>query len=257
MGKRLNRRPRKRFGQHFLVDERVLQQMADVIRPRAGDRLLEIGPGYGALTDYLAGRCAQYKAVEIDRDMIAALRGRFADIEVLNADILKVSLAEILDPPGWRLIGNLPYNISSPLLLKLFTGLPLIEDMHFMFQREMGQRLTAVPGTKSWGRLSVLTQYYCVVEPLFDVAPEAFQPPPKVYSQVVRMTPRAELIPVDLNTLISILRTAFSARRKRIDNALKNESIDWSASGVDGGTRPDQLSVQQYVDIANSVEAVG
>jgi 16S rRNA (adenine1518-N6/adenine1519-N6)-dimethyltransferase len=246
-------RARKRFGQHFLVDEGVLQRIADVVNVRPDDRLLEIGPGPGALTDYLYRDAGRYLAVELDRDMIAPLRARFPGLELVSADILRVDLAVLLDPPGWRLVGNLPYNISSPLLLRLFQYLPQIRDMHFMFQRELGARIGAAPGSKSWGRLGVLTQYYCEVESLFDVPPEAFSPPPKVHSQVVRLVPRQTLADVDMERFNRVLQLAFSSRRKRIANGLKTLTVDWSGVSVDPDARPDVLSVADFVDLARAV----
>ena len=245
-------RARKRFGQHFLVDEGVLQRIADVVRLRPDDRLLEIGPGPGALTGYLYGESARYVAVELDRDMIAPLQARFPELTLVNDDILRVDLDALLDPPGWRLVGNLPYNISSPLLLKLFRHLPRIRDMHFMFQRELGARIGAAPGSKSWGRLGVLTQYYCEVESLFDVAPEAFSPPPRVHSQVVRLVPRKSLAPVDAARLGRVLQLAFSARRKRIAKGLRDLHVDWNRAAVDPDARPDVLSVADFVALANA-----
>ena len=246
-------RARKRFGQHYLVDEGVLQRIADVIRLGPGDRLLEIGPGPGALTDYLYGEPARYVAVELDRDLVAPLKARFPALELISADILRVDLDKILDPPGWRLVGNLPYNISSPLLLKLFRHLPRVRDMHFMFQRELGARIAASPGSKSWGRLGVLTQYYCEVESMFDVPPEAFAPPPRVYSQVVRLTPRKALAPVNLETFNRVLQLAFSSRRKRIANGLKDLNIDWQQAAVDMDARPDVLGLEDFLRLANAV----
>ena len=246
-------RARKRFGQHFLVDEGVLQRIADAVRPGADDRLLEIGPGHGALTRHLHGHPCRYVAVELDRDLIAPLEAAFPALEVVSADILKVDLEQLLDPPGWRLIGNLPYNISSPLLLKLFDHLPRVTDMHFMFQRELGARLGAAPGGKNWGRLGVLTQYYCEVDSLFDVPPEAFSPPPRVHSQVVRLLPRRERAVVDPGRLRQVLRLAFSSRRKRIANGLKTLQLDWDRADVDPDTRPDALSVSEFVRLANAV----
>jgi len=248
---------RKRFGQHYLTDEGVLLEMARCIAPGADQKLLEIGPGHGALTRYLFGETAEYQVVEIDRDLIAMLLASFPGMVVHNADILKLSLSELLRDGGWRLVGNLPYNISTPLLVKLYGALDQIQDMHFMFQRELALRLGASPGTKDWGRLSVVTQYHCTVEPLFDVGPEAFSPPPKVFSQVVRMCPRMEKTPVDPVKLDLVLRTAFSARRKRITNALKGFGLDWDRVGVDVKSRPDQLSLEQFVAIANSAENLG
>lgn len=244
---------RKRFGQHFLEDEGVLQRIGSAVRPRADDQLLEIGPGYGALTAQLFGLSRRYLAVEIDRDLIAPLMARFHGIELHNADILKVDVDRLLDPPGWRIVGNLPYNITTPLLMKLFESIRAITDMHFMVQRELGARLAAEPGTKAWGRLTVMTQYHCEVEALFDVPPQAFVPPPKVHSQVLRLLPRSTPQKVDIGTMGQVLRVAFSGRRKRIANALKPFGIDWDRAGVDAGARADQLSVQQYVDITNQV----
>lgn len=249
-------RARKRFGQHFLADEHVLAKIVEAVCPGAADRLLEIGPGRGALTGYLHGSTERYLAVELDRDLIAPLRARFPDIEVVNADILGVDLDALLTPAPWRIVGNLPYNISSPLLLKLFKHLDRIRDMHFMFQRELGARLAAEPGTRDWGRLSVVTQLHCEVEALFDVPPEAFVPPPKVYSQVVRLTPRTAPPAVDAGRFDEVLRLAFSARRKRIANGLKTLAVDWEAAGVDRGARPDELSVCDFVNLANAVGPV-
>ena len=247
-------RARKRFGQHYLVDEAVLQDIADVVRPSGKDRLIEVGPGLGALTGYLFGGTSKYVAVELDRDLIGPLQARFPSLELISADILRVDLRQLLDPPGWRLVGNLPYNISSPLLIKLFPHLDLLEDMHFMFQRELGARLSAVPGTRNWGRLSVVTQYHCVVEALFDVPPEAFSPPPRVHSQMVRLVPRREREAVDEGIFAEVLQLAFSARRKRIANGLKKLEVDWHAADVDPEIRPDQLSVRDFVNLANAVE---
>ncbi|MGE0626016.1 MAG: 16S rRNA (adenine(1518)-N(6)/adenine(1519)-N(6))-dimethyltransferase RsmA [Pseudomonadales bacterium] len=249
----MSHQARKRFGQHFLVDEGVLQHIADVVRPQSEDRLLEIGPGHGALTRYLYGQTASYVAVELDRDLIAPLKAAFPGLSLVSADILKVDLDSLLEPPGWRLVGNLPYNISSPLLIKLFDHLPRIRDMHFMFQRELGARLGAEPGTKSWGRLGVLTQYFCEVESLFDVPPEAFAPPPKVHSQVVRLLPRRDREAVDLEKLHQVLQRAFSARRKRIANGLKTLRLDWDRAAVDPERRPDALTVGEFVRLANAV----
>lgn len=249
-------RARKRFGQHFLVDDSVLERMVARIQPAADNRLLEIGPGRGALTQHLYGRVSEYVAVEIDRDLIAPLKAQFAGLDVQNVDVLKMALNETLSAGDWRLTGNLPYNISTPLLIKLYAHLELIRDMHFMFQRELGQRLCAVPETKSWGRLSVLTQFHCEVEPLFDVPPEAFRPPPQVHSQVVRLVPKADKPAVDLAKLKKVLQLSFSARRKRMSNALKSLDLPWDRTSVDSSARPDQLDVGQFVELANVMEDV-
>ncbi len=247
-------RARKRFGQHFLKDPSVLERMTAALNPKPDDRLLEIGPGQGALTALLHGTSERFVAVEIDRDLIAMLKARFPELEVLNADVLRLPLEETLAGGDWRLIGNLPYNISSPLLIKLYGQLPLIRDMHFMFQRELAERLWASPGSKDWGRLSVVTQYHCSVEPLFDVPPDAFEPPPKVHSQVVRMLPRRDLPAVDERALDQVLKVAFSARRKRLGNALKSLVIDWDAVDVSLELRPDQVSLEDYLSLASALE---
>ena len=172
-------RPRKRFGQHFLHDQCVLQGMADAIRLKTGDRVLEIGPGQGALTDYLyADEGMHYLAIEIDRDLAPLLPGRYPNIQVINQDVLRVDLNDVFagnapaDGPPWRVVGNLPYNISSPLIIKLIDHVlaspGTIGDMHFMLQKEMASRLSAIPGTKAWGRLSVMIQVTARVDYLFD-----------------------------------------------------------------------------------------
>jgi 16S rRNA (adenine1518-N6/adenine1519-N6)-dimethyltransferase len=250
----LSHRPRKRFGQNFLVDEAVLERIAAAIRPTEGDLLLEIGPGPGALTACLAGTVGRYLAVEIDRDLIPFLKARFDDVTVVNADILRVDLDELLGDERWRVVGNLPYNISSPLLVRLLEHLGQIRDMHFMLQREVAARLAAVPRTKAWGRLGVLIQYHCEVELLFEVAPESFEPPPRVWSAVVRITPRAAPLALASEAALStVLRHGFSQRRKRLSNALQSLDLDWAQAGVDPGMRADELSVAQFVALANAL----
>jgi 16S rRNA (adenine1518-N6/adenine1519-N6)-dimethyltransferase len=248
---------RKRFGQHFLTDSSVLSAIVAAVKPIESNHLLEIGPGHGALTELLYPEVGNMIAIEIDRDLIAMLRARFDQLQVVNEDVLAVDLAAVLGEQRWRLVGNLPYNISSPLLIKLYGHLEQIRDMHFMFQRELSQRLAAQPGTKDWGRLSVMTQYFCNVQPLFDVPPEAFDPPPQVYSQVIRLWPREERTRVAMDVFADVLRMAFSARRKRLSNALKSLQLPWDAlaeADILPSQRPDELSVEAYVQIANSVE---
>ena len=247
-------RARKRFGQHFLTDASVLARTLECISPRATDRLLEIGPGRGALTELLHGAAGRFAAIEIDRDLAAMLRARFPGLELVVADVLKFEFTELGTDSPWRIAGNLPYNISTPLLIKLLTSNLPIGDMHFMLQKELAERMDGEPGTKAWGRLSVLVQYHCTVEMLFDVEPTSFSPPPQVRSSMVRLTPRADPLPVSSRAhLDAVLRTAFSARRKRLDNALKGLNVDWEQAAVDAGSRPDQLSVGDYVRIANAL----
>jgi len=251
-------RARKRFGQHFLTDEAVLQRITAALILKDDQRLLEVGPGRGALTEHLRGLPGRYLAVEIDRDLVPELQSRYPDIEFINADILKVPLEDLLHcdrgDDGWRVVGNLPYNISTPLLVRLFAHTDLIRDMHFMLQREVAERLTAVPGTKAWGRLSVVAQYHCDLQVLFGVEPASFTPPPKVHSAVVRLVPRPDkLILEDPQQLDVVLRQAFSGRRKRIANALKSLELPWDRLDIDQGARADQLSVSDFVALANEV----
>ena len=254
-------RARKRFGQHFLSDEAVLQQIERVVGLRAADRVLEIGPGHGALTDLLIHEPRVYKAVEIDRDLVPLLRARHPSLAVINADILKVNFADVLDAgEPWRVIGNLPYNISSPLLgamTEFVRSYPdRVADMHFMLQREMAERLAAQPGTKAWGRLSVMVQLQFKVEFLFDVAPQSFTPPPRVWSSVIRLLPR-NLIPddIDVALLDRVVRMAFSGRRKRLSNSLRELDIDWQHSALDPGLRADNVSAQEFLDLVPLVRA--
>jgi 16S rRNA (adenine1518-N6/adenine1519-N6)-dimethyltransferase len=254
-------RARKRFGQHFLTDEGVLHNIAAAVGLRASDRVMEIGPGHGALTDALIGQSSVYRAVEIDRDLVPFLSARHPSLELITGDILRVDLREILDEgQPWRVLGNLPYNISSPLLAVLTNFISdhpgRIADMHFMLQREMAERLSAQPGSKAWGRLSVMVQLQFSVEHVFDVAPESFSPPPKVWSSIVRLIPAGDaLLDVDIKTLERVLRLAFSGRRKRLSNSLKTLNIDWSQTTLDPGLRADNVSATEYVSLARIVRA--
>ncbi|MBX3705044.1 MAG: 16S rRNA (adenine(1518)-N(6)/adenine(1519)-N(6))-dimethyltransferase RsmA [Pseudomonadales bacterium] len=255
-------RARKRFGQHFLSDDGVLDRIVRSVRPQPADLLLEIGPGQGALTAWLARELrdaapsGRYVAVEIDRDLVPFLRARFPGVEFVNADILRVDLDALFGEGRWRVVGNLPYNISTPLLVLLLGHLARIRDMHFMLQREVAERLAASPGSKAWGRITVLMQYHCVVEHLFDVAPESFTPPPRVWSAVVRITPRAEKPLVDMVAFDAVLRHAFAQRRKRLANALQSIGVDWAAAGVDPGKRADAVTGAEYVALARTLAPV-
>lgn len=232
----------------------MLARLVDSLGLRAEDRLLEIGPGRGALTGNLHGSVDRYAAIEIDRDLIPSLRKRFPRIELFNADALTFDFNAHCQGRPWRLVGNLPYNIASALLFKLIASAERIQDMHFMLQREVAERLAAEPGSKARGRLSVGIQHRFVVEALFDVPPESFAPPPKVFSTVVRLTPHPvaahQAAPEQLE---SVVRLAFAARRKRLGNALKPLGLDWSALGIDERLRPAELSVAEFVAIANAV----
>ena len=252
-------RARKRFGQHFLTDQGVLQNIVRVVGVTPGDHLLEIGPGHGALTDLLAETPALYRAVEIDRDLAPLLQARHPRLDIIVDDILRVDLQDVLDGDvPWRLLGNLPYNISSPLLAGLTSFVEAhpgqVADMHFMLQREMAERLSALPGTKAWGRLSVMVQLRFEVEHVFDVGPDAFKPPPKVWSSIVRLIPHPKPdAEIDVVVLDRILRLAFSGRRKRLSNSLKSLELDWSAIDLDPGLRADNVAGHEYVMLARQV----
>jgi len=253
-------RARKRFGQHFLHDQQVLRNIARAMALQQDQRVFEIGPGQGALTEYLFDSgLARYLAVEIDRDLAPLLGPKFPGIEVLEQDILRTDLVQILTKPsaqgGWRVVGNLPYNISSPLLMQLIEHVLVspgsVQDMHFMLQKEMAQRLTAVPGTKAWGRLSVMTQVTLDTDYLFDVPPESFRPPPKVDSAVIRLTPKKDsVLPVSRKSLDRVLRLAFAGRRKRLSNALKALNVDWQQISVDPALRADDVTIDDFLALA-------
>lgn len=248
--------PRKRFGQHFLRDFTVISRIVQAIRPVADDRLVEIGPGLGALTVPLLAAVKRLAVIELDRDLLEPLRARCgassSRLQIHQADALRFDFAALRDTgPPLRLCGNLPYNISTPLLFHLLTALPHWQDAHFMLQQDVVERMAASPGDKSYGRLSVMLQARCQVESLFGVGPEAFRPPPKVRSAVVRLVPRetsavaAEHAP----RFAEIVRHAFAQRRKTLRNSLAGlltpEQI--ADVGIDPGARPETLSLTDFV----------
>lgn len=221
---------------------------------------MEIGPGTGVLTRRLAREAASVAAVEVDRDLVAALRaGGFGDsaaeVDIVQGDALKVDLKPLLGRGGERprrVVGNLPYNIATALLERLFRIDAGISDMHFMLQAEVAHRLTASPGSKAYGRLSVAAQWRCRIDSLFAVEPESFSPPPRVDSAFVRLVPRAEedRHACDPDDLDEVLRVAFAGRRKVLGNALKSLAVDWRALGIDPGVRAENLTVDDFVAIA-------
>jgi 16S rRNA (adenine1518-N6/adenine1519-N6)-dimethyltransferase len=255
----VSHQPRKRFGQHFLHDPGIIERMVRTLAPGPGDRIVEIGPGTGALTAALLERVDHLDAVELDRDLIAELRQRWSphQLTLHERDALKMDFAALAgDGPPLRLTGNLPYNISTPLIFHLLQTPTVIRDMHFMLQREVVDRLAAAPGDKQRGRLSVMVQYHCQVDALFTVPPGAFTPPPKVTSAVVRLVPLAERPHVanDDEVLTGLVRQAFSQRRKAIRNSLKSRlsAEHITAAGVDPGQRPEQLALADFVALANA-----
>lgn len=252
--------PRKRFGQNFLVDESVVDQIIGAIHPSAENHLVEIGPGLGALTGLLASSGAKLTLVELDRDLVAKLESDFAEnpaVHIISADALKTDFSQISSGKKLRIIGNLPYNISSPLLFHLVAHQSVICDMHFMLQKEVVNRITASPGSGDWGRLGIMLQFHFETEKLLDVPPEAFNPPPKVESAVVRLKPRtspmADIAPKSLETVV---RTAFNNRRKTLRNSLgKVIAADaLSAIDIDPQARPETLTLEEFIRIAREVE---
>lgn len=247
-------RPRKRFGQHFLHDPAVIDRIVSSIRPTATDRMIEIGPGPGALTDELVQRVASLTVIEIDRDLAAALRDRYesvASLTVVEADALEWSPQT--GEQGLRILGNLPYNVSTPLLFRLDRYRTQIADACFMLQKEVVMRMVANPGSKTYGRLSVMLQYGWEMERLFDVGPGAFQPPPKVSSSIVTMRPREpELKTENPDYFAAIVRAAFAQRRKTLRNALSDiisaDSIE--AAGINPGDRAERLTPTQFVELS-------
>ena len=253
--------PRKRFGQHFLHDRHIIQRIVDAIDPQKDDPLVEIGPGLGAITQPLLARVDRLEAIEIDRDAIAHLQSQFGshvtgrgELHIHEADVLDFKLETIAQGRRLRLVGNLPYNISTPLLFALIEQRHHIADMHFMLQKEVVDRMAAEPGSKVYGRLSVMLQLVCRVEPLFVVPPGAFRPPPKVDSAVVRLVPLGpdQLPDADPERIHAIVKAAFAQRRKTLGNALKNvmDSSAIMAADVDPKARAETLSPQDYVRLA-------
>ncbi|WP_346838721.1 16S rRNA (adenine(1518)-N(6)/adenine(1519)-N(6))-dimethyltransferase RsmA [Microbulbifer sp. SAOS-129_SWC] len=249
---------RKRFGQNFLVDENIIEKIVRAISPKESDRLVEIGPGQGAITQLLIQRCPSLTAVELDRDLIPLLKFKFRDypdFTIIEQDALKFDFGEFAGDDKLRIVGNLPYNISTPLLFHLLGFRGKVEDMHFMLQKEVVDRLSATPGNKSFGRLSVMVQYHCRVQGLFPVPPQSFRPAPKVESAIVRLVPHATPpYPAEDEQLLErIVNVAFQQRRKTLRNALKPlyPELDVSQLPVDAGRRPETLSVQEFVQLAN------
>ncbi len=241
-------RPRKRFGQHFLHEKRVLEKLVDAIAPSKDDFVVEIGPGEGALTGPLLEKIGRLEVVELDRDLASSLAAKFPPwkLTVHCADALEFDFARF--PAGMRLVGNLPYNISTPLLFHLARSAKRVRDMHFMLQLEVVERMVAAPSTPAYGRLSVSLQAKFRMKKLFNVARGAFRPPPKVESALVRMEPLDWQLPVDEE----LLRRAFSARRKTLRNALPG--IDFAALGIDPRLRPENLSPEDYARLSmNSI----
>lgn len=250
--------PRKRFGQNFLQNRHIIDEILRAINPQATDNILEIGPGLGALTQPLLRKLDQLTAVEIDTDLqqyLAGLPIAQGKLQLISADALTLDYSQF--GPNLRVVGNLPYNISTPILIHLLQFASSIEDMYFMLQKEVVDRMAAAPGSKAYGRLSVMLQYHCEVEHLFNVPPEAFEPQPKVDSAMVRLIPFRtspfDLVAVD--QLERLVASAFAMRRKTLTNNLKGiiSFAQLTDLGIDGGKRPEQISVAEYVQLAKFI----
>jgi 16S rRNA (adenine1518-N6/adenine1519-N6)-dimethyltransferase len=248
---------RKRFGQHFLSDPAVIDRIVASIDPRPGQALVEIGPGRGAITVPILARSQRLTVIELDRDLVGRLR-RTPGLEVIEADALRVDFAALAKATGadgrLRVFGNLPYNISTPILFHLLGAADRVEDQHFMLQREVVERMAAAPGGKDYGRLSVMLQWRYDIESLFDVGPEAFVPPPRVHSAVVRMTPLPDTSGVDRALLGEIVTVAFSQRRKLLRHTLGRWlEARQAVTPFDVQRRAEEVSVEEYLGLAAAI----
>ena len=254
--------PRKRFGQNFLIDRQVIAAIVDAVAPERDDCVVEIGPGLGALTDPLLKLLDHLQVVEIDRDIIARLKTRYppGKLTLHEGDALAFDFASLCkgSSAGLRIVGNLPYNISTPLLFHLAGFADQVVDMHFMLQKEVVERMVAEPGTPDYGRLTVMLQYRFVMDWLLDVPPESFDPAPKVDSALVRLIPRLpdELSAKDESRFAAIVSAAFAQRRKMLRNNFKGILVnaDYERLGISSTARAEELSVEDYIRIANSMQ---
>lgn len=251
---------KKRFGQHFLHDKNILSRIVEYVAPKPGERIVEIGPGEGALTLPLLRAAGSLTVIELDRDLIEPLRTRASgvgELTIVHRDVLEVDIGALAGGGTIRLVGNLPYNISTPILFHCLDHATAIRDMHFMLQKEVVERMAAGPGSKTYGRLSVMLQLRCTVEPLFDVPPAAFAPPPKVDSAVVRLVPLpADKLPqADFEVIDRVVRAAFGQRRKTLSNALKGVATtdEMIAIGIDPRARAEQLPPEAFVALARAL----
>ena len=250
---------KKQLGQHFLADRHYIDRIVMAVNPKDGDRLVEIGPGQGAITLPLLRVHPELTVIEFDRDLIAPLTAAaepLGELTIVHRDVLRVDLTELAGGQKIRLVGNLPYNISSPILFHALEHAAAIQDMHFMLQKEVVDRMAAGPGSKVYGRLSVMLQAYCEVTALFVVPPGAFRPPPKVDSAVARLLPRdpARIGIHDHARFAEVVKAAFGQRRKTLRNALNNvvSAEQFIAAGVRPDARAEQLDVAEFVALANA-----
>jgi 16S rRNA (adenine1518-N6/adenine1519-N6)-dimethyltransferase len=259
----VNRPARKRFGQNFLTDDRVIQRIVDTIAPRDGELLVEIGPGRAALTVALLKTGVDLLVVEIDRDLASDLEHKMSGeprLRIHRADALQADFGALVQGREYRLVGNLPYNISTPLIFHILDQKHLPVDMHFMLQKEVVQRMASGPGTRRYGRLSLMCQNRCEVIPLFEIGPESFDPKPKVDSGLVRLVPRAESLSGTRweAALDTVVRQAFSKRRKTLRNSLSGllNSEQIQNAGVDSAQRAEQLDMDSFLSLARQLDQV-
>lgn len=251
---------KKRFGQNFLQDSAIIDRIVKSIQPRQSDNIIEIGPGLGAITREILPLSKRISVIELDRDVIPKLKfncDRLGDLTIYQQDALKTDFSQFVqEDEKLRVIGNLPYNISTPILFHLFSYLENIQDMHFMLQKEVVARMVAAPGSKTYGRLSVMTQFYCKPQMLFVVPPESFEPAPKVDSAIVRLVPKTDLPALDDFKLFNTMVTeAFNMRRKTIRNVWKKRLSEEQLTGIglNAKLRPENLSLEEFVIAANFV----
>ncbi len=257
----LGHQAKKRFGQNFLHNEAVISSIVDAINPEPGENLVEIGPGLGALTEPVIERAGKLSVIELDRDLAHRLRHHpflAPHLTIHETDALKFDFSQLVsDGQALRIFGNLPYNISTPLIFHLLTFHHNVQDMHFMLQKEVVERMAASPNSKTYGRLSIMTQYQCQVIPVMEIGPEAFKPAPKVDSAIVRLVPHTKVEnPVkDIRALNRVCLTAFNQRRKTIRNSFKKliHVEQLVALGLDPTLRPENLSVDDYIMLANFI----
>ena len=249
-------RPRKRFGQHFLADDAIIDGIVRAIDPLPGQAMVEIGPGLAALTQPLVERLGRLMVIELDRDLAARLRAH-AQLEVIESDVLRVDFTELARRNGTtklRVVGNLPYNISTPILFHLLEHVVVVEDQHFMLQKEVIDRMVAEPATADYGRLSVMLQWRYAMENVLFVPPESFDPPPRVDSAVVRMVPRPIPAPVDVACLQALVQVAFSQRRKLLRHTLGRWLEERGhGGGFDLQRRAEEVPVAEYVALAQAI----
>jgi 16S rRNA (adenine1518-N6/adenine1519-N6)-dimethyltransferase len=254
--------PRKRFGQNFLHDHTIIYNIISSIQAKPDQHWVEIGPGQGALTEPLLKQGVRLEVVELDRDLVTLLREKFkqySNLKIHSADALRFDFSALADKnTKLRVIGNLPYNISTPLMFHLLDNAYCIEDMHFMLQKEVVDRICAAPGSKKYGRLSVMMQYYCATELLFDVPPESFDPAPQVMSAIVRLVPHSQppVVVNDIAKLNRVVTQAFSQRRKTLRNSMKKLIAEEEivALGIDPTLRAENISLAEFASLSNLLQ---